>query len=165
MGSVKAAGAVCVLLGAFLARWVFLRERRRRRDTLGDLSTALGRMAEEIRLVRMPLPGLLARLALDCGEEAGGFLRTASLGLRRGEADAWVRAAADLPLSAADQRVLGDLGSDLRGDEERVRRAATAAAERLRQSADAMDAAQHSDAQRVTALSFSAGALLVILLY
>ena len=55
----KLLGSVCILGGSVLAVWQQLRERRRRQEVLADLIAALRQMAEEIRLVRTPLPQLL----------------------------------------------------------------------------------------------------------
>ncbi|MBQ9349051.1 MAG: hypothetical protein IJT94_17220 [Oscillibacter sp.] len=163
----KLTGAALVLLAAALAVRSSLGERRRRRAALNDLARAFRRLAEEVRLSRAPLPALLARLAAGCGPDAAAFFRYTAVCLRRGDplADAWRDSAADLPLSLADLRTVAELGADLRGDEDRLRRAVLAAADALSKSGAEMDDNWGAELRRTAALSFSAAALAVILLY
>lgn len=161
----KLTGAALLLLAAALAVRISLGERNRRRRTLDDLSRALVRLAEEVRLSRASLPVLLGRLSTDCGPDAGAFFRDTASRLRRGEGQAWRTAAAALPLDGADLRTVSDLGADLRGDEEQVRRALLTAADALARSGAEMDSCRAAEVRRTAALSFSAAALAVILLY
>lgn len=163
---VKLLGSLCILSGGAMARWVHLSERRRRRDTLADLVTALRRMGEEIRMARTALPDLLERLSGDCGPDAAAFFRAAAAAARRGEdlSRAWNAAAAALPLSPGDRTGLQTLGEDLRGDEEKVCKAVSLVTYGLAKSAEEQARRQPAEDRRATALCFSAAALLVILL-
>lgn len=163
----RLAGAACILAGAVLWRRTLARERGRRRAALWDLSRALRRLGEEVRLARRPLPGLLSELAEACGEDAGQFLRDVAASLR-GDGDletAWREAADGPPLSEQERQVLASVGSELRGDEERLRRAVLAAAERLEEGVRDLDAGERDVGRREAALAFSAAALLIVLLY
>lgn len=163
---VKLLGSLCILAGGAMARWVQAAERRRRRDTLSDLLSALRRMAEEIRMARTPLPDLLERLSWDCGPDAVAFFQTAADAARRGGelSMAWAAAAKALPLPDGDKAVLQDLGKDLRGDEEEVCKAISLVIYSLAKSAEEQDRNRAQEDRRATALCFSAAALLVILL-
>lgn len=163
----KLAGALCVLLGAGLYVGAALGERRRCRTALADLVRSLRRLGEEVRLARTPLPALLTALSADCGPDAGAFFRDGADRLRRGEelSAAWRTAADLLPLPDGDLRTVSALGPDLRGDGERVRDAVNAAAARLDQRCAEMDRTRGAEVRQTAALSFSAAALAVILLY
>lgn len=163
---VKLLGSLCILSGGFLARWVQAAERRRRREALSDLLTALRRMAEEIRMARTPLPDLLERLSRDCGPDAAAFFRASADAVRQGMelSKAWAAAAEDLPLADGDKEELQDLGKDLRGDEETVCKAVSLVIYSLAKSAEEQDWRRPQEDRRATALCFSAAALLVILL-
>lgn len=163
---VKLLGSLCILSGGFMARCVQAAERRRKRDTLSGLLTALRRMAEEIRMARTTLPDLLERLSKDCGASASDFFRAAADAARQdGElSEAWASAADILPLADADKAVLQDLGKDLRGDEESVCKAISLVIYHLAKSAEEQERRRPQEDRRATALCFSAAALLVILL-
>lgn len=163
---VKLLGSLCILAGGALARLAQAAERRRRRDTLSDLMTALRRMTEEIRIARTALPDLLEGLADGCGPEAAAFFRAAAGGARRedGLSGAWSTAAEALPLSGGERAALQTLGQDLRGDEEKVCKAISLAIYELAKSAEEQDRSRPQEERRATALCFSAAALLVILL-
>ena len=152
----KLLGGLFVLLGGGLGRWAQMAERRRRRDTLSDFITALRRMGESVRMTRTPLPVLLERLSADCGQEAA----------RQGEdlPARWRRLTETLPLAEGDRTALAGLGRDLQGDEEKVCKAILLVSIRLEQSATEAEGTRRAEEQRVSALWFSAAALLVILL-
>lgn len=161
---VKLLGSLFVLCGGGMA-WVFQRrERRRRRDTLFDLVTALRRMGEEIRMTRMPLPRLLGVLAADCGPDAAALLHTAAAAAARGEGltEAWCAGIEALPLHLRDQAALRSL--EFQGDEENFCKGISLATYRLAESVEAMERAWPEEEKRTAALCFSAAALLVILL-
>lgn len=162
----KLLGSLCILAGGALARLAQMAERRRQRDTLSDLLTALRRMAEEIRMARTPLPDLLKRLSGDCSPEAAAFFRTTAEAAGQGGdlSEVWRSAAAGLPLSADDRTSLQTLGEDLRGDEEKVCKAISLVIYHLTKSAEEQEQRRQPEEQRATALCFSAAALLVILL-
>lgn len=163
----KAWGIVCIALGALWGMGVTVRERRRKRTAVADFRAALARMAEEIRISRVPLPALLDRLAEGVHTDAGTFFRRVAEGARHGRAPSalWRASLHELPLSASDCQTLSEFASTLRGDEEQIRRAAELAAERLEKSLTEMDSAARTDLQQSAALIFSAAALLAILLY
>ncbi|WP_297870629.1 stage III sporulation protein AB [uncultured Oscillibacter sp.] len=162
----KLLGGLFVLLGGGLGRWAQMAERRRRRDTLSDFITALRRMGESVRMTRTPLPVLLERLSADCGRDAAVFLRGAAEAARQGEdlPARWRRLTEALPLAGGDRAALAGLGRDLQGDEEKVCKAIALVTIRLEQSASEAEGTRRAEEQRVSALWFSAAALLVILL-
>ena len=162
----KLLGSLFILSGGFLARWLQMSERRRRRETLSDLLSTLRRMGEEIRMTRTPLPALLERAAADCGSDTGALLLSAAKAAKEGEnlCTVWQHSAKNLPLSDAEHRVVRDLGENLHGDEESICKAISLAVYELAKHASELDASRRLDDQRATALCFSASALLVILL-
>ena len=163
---VKLLGSACILAGGALAWQIQMAERRRRRDTLSDVLSALRRMAEEIRMVRTPLPVLLEALSADGGPAAASFFHGAAEAARRGEAlpKAWGRLAEDLPLPEKDKKALAALGEDLHGDEESVCKAISLVVYELAKSGEDMERNRQAEEKRATALCFSTAALLVILL-
>ena len=158
------AGSLCVLAAGLLA-WRCQRESlRRRREALADLTAALERLEEEIRLARTPLPALLEGLARDCRPDAAALFTRAAQAARQGGSPrrAWEEAVGALPLEEADREALA--GLTLSGDEERVRREVELARVRLERSLAALEARRPEDEKRSAALCLSAAALLVILL-
>ena len=162
----KLLGAVCVLLGGALARWVQLSAARRRRDTLVGLAAGLEQMAEEIRMARTPMPSLLDCLARSRRGPERTFFRLGAETLAHGAElpEAWQRAVDILDLPSQALVVLEELGQNLRGDEEKVCKALSLAASRLEKQLADWDERQPEAEKRTTALWFSASALLVILL-
>ncbi len=163
---VKLVGSACILAGGFLARRTRLAALRRRREALRDLGAVLRRMAEAIRMARLPLPGLLSSLAPLCGGDVAAFLTGGAEAARRGGdlRGAWRRLAGELPLSEGDRAVVAALGDDLQGDEEQVCRALALAASELERSRERLEQDRQAEEKRTTALCFSSAALLVILL-
>ena len=157
----KLAGSVLVLGASALFWFLRMRERRRRRETLRDLISALGRMSEELRMARPPMPWLLERTAENCGPAAEFFRRSAEA--LRQEAS-WQEAIACLPLSREETRVLEELRHGLRGDEEAVCAALRHAAGRLSRVVEELEGRRQSEERQLTAVCFSGGLLLVILL-
>lgn len=159
----KLAGSLCVLAGGCLIWWRQLRERRRKRNTLLELTTVLRRMGEEIRMARTPLPQLLEDLAEDCRGDAATLLRSAATAARRGElSPVWRREAESLPLTDRDRAALR--GLDLHGDEEKVCKELSCVAFQLANSAEEWERTVPEATRRSTALCFSGAALLIILL-
>ena len=74
----KLLGSLCVLSGGGLVWRSCLAERRRQRETLCDLLTALRRMAEEIRMARTPMPAPLACLGRSRRGPERDFFRRAA---------------------------------------------------------------------------------------
>lgn len=162
----KLLGSACVLGGGVLAVVRKLAERRRQRQTLADLTTALRHMAEEIRLMRTPLPRLLEGSAQGLSEDAAAFFLAVSDGLRQGEsaAESWCRAAAVLPLAERDRAAISAVGKCLQGDEESACKGISLAIYELAKSAEEWEKLRPEEAKRTAALYLSAAALLVILL-
>lgn len=162
----KLTGGICVLLGGFLLRWIELQTRRRSRETLDGMLLLLRQIGEEVRISRTPLP----RLFKSCGEteqpELHSFFGTVVQKLRDGQAlsDAWRTSVPDLLLSKKCHVILDELGQCLHGDEEAVTKALALAIYRLSQEQDTAEQHRAQEEQRITALTLSASALLVILL-
>lgn len=161
---VKLLGSVCILAGGGLAWWGQRTERRRRRDTLRDLLSALRRMQEEIRMARTPLPLLLETLAADCREEAAELFRNTAKAARLGVemTEVWQKGVEKLPMTSGDREIL--LGLRLYGDEESVCNGISLATYELKKSAEELERRRSEEEKRATALWFSGAALLVILL-
>lgn len=162
----KLLGSVCILGGSVLAVWQQLRERRRRQEVLADLIAALRQMAEEIRLVRTPLPQLLEQAAKGCGEDAAVFFLEVSTALRQGEnaAVSWHRAAGELPLPSRDRSAVAAVGKCLQGDEESACKGISLVIYELAKSAEQWELQRPEETKRTAALYLSGAALLVILL-
>ena len=84
--------------------------------------------------------------------------------LRQGTAVPWKDLAGTLPLPPAAQRTLSTFGGALRGDETAVCRAAELATRQLADYARQLEQKQQEEEKQITALCFSAAALIVILL-
>ena len=162
----KLLGGLFVLLGGGLGRWAQMAERRRRRDTLSDFITALRRMGEWVGITRTPRPVRRARLSAAGGQSAAVLLGGGAAAARQGEdlPARWRRLTETLPLAGGDRAALAGLGRDLQGDEEKVCKAIALVTIRLEQSASEAEGTRRAEEQRVSALWFSAAALLVILL-
>ena len=152
----KLLGAACILGAAAWGFWDQRRQRRRARETRLDILSALGRMGEEVRLARTPMPYLLEAVASDCGREGAAFFRSAALAARSGEplSAAWAAAAGDLPLS----------GEEHGGDEEQLCRRLALTVSVLQRRAEGEERSRLEEEKRSAALWGSAGALAVILL-
>lgn len=159
-------GSICILGGGVLAVWQQLRERRRRREVLADLIDALRHMAEEIRLMRTPLPQLLEQAAMGCREDAATFFQEVSAALRQGEpaAVSWQRAAECLPLPSRDRSAVAAVGKCLQGDEESACNGISLVIYELAKSAEQWELQRPEETKRTAALYLSGAALLVILL-
>lgn len=162
----KFIGSLCVLGGGVLVRYFQAAERRREMDTLSGLLSALRRMAEEIRMARLPLPQLFDRITAGCNADVKAFFSAAAAAARQGEQleDTWRKAAAALPLSNASRTALGELGSSFHGDEENICKGISVVIYTLAKEAEERTRRQPEEAKRATALCLSAAALLVILL-
>ena len=162
----KLLGSVCVLCGGVLAVMQRLAERRRRRETLADMITALRHMAEEIRLMRTPLPRLLEQALQGLGADAAAFFSAVSDALRQGEttAESWCRAAESLPLAERDRAAIAAVGKCLQGDEESACNGISLAIYELTKSVEEWEKLRPEEVKRTAALYLSGAALLVILL-
>ena len=116
----KLAGAVLVLGGSLLLRWMQLAERSRQRRLMGELLDALRQMAEEIRMAGTPLRELFSKLSRRYSGGADAFFHGICVRLSAGEllAEAWENALAEMELPAAQKEMFAQLGSNLQGDEE-----------------------------------------------
>ncbi len=166
----KFTGAVCVLAGVILfclTRW---REQARRREILSDLSAGFYRLSDEIRATRKPLGILLARLAADSGPDAAEFFQIVSGAADAGENNnnfpaVWRDASENLLSEPRDRKRLIEISGDLRGDEEQIRRALSAAGGYFSKRLAELEESARDDNRKIAALALSGGALLIILLY
>ena len=162
---VKLLGSLCVFCGGMLVWWNHMAEQRRKRDTLAELTTALRRMKEEIRMARTPLPRLLEALSKDCRMEgtAALFHKSAQAArLGEGLRDVWRQMVQFLPLEPRERRIVGQL--ELYGDEENVCKGISLVIRELEKCADEWEKRRPEETKRTSALCFSGAALLVILL-
>lgn len=162
----KLVGAVLVLCGGVWARCAQVSERRRQRQLLAGLVSALHQMAEEIRMARTPLPVLLDLLGRSRIGEEGVFFKGVRAGLVRGEtmAQAWKSALDLLQLPRRQTEILAELGGGLQGDEEKVCKAISLVIYRLERDLEEWDRTLPDLERRATGLWLSGAALAVILL-
>ena len=162
----KLLGSVFVLCGGVMAVLQRMREERRRSNTLADITDALRRIAEEIRLLRTPLPRLLERAANGCGTETAAFFRWVSVALQNGETaeESWRQAAVRLPLPQRERSAVSKIGNCLKGDENSICNGILLAIYELKKSAEEWDRRRSEETKRTTALYLSGAAMLVILL-
>lgn len=162
----KITGSVLILAGGVLLWKAQLTERRRRRDTLAEVLTALRHMEAEIHMARTPLPELLADLAGGCVSDAGAFFAGAAACARQGGdlRGLWRSLVRQLPLQPEEQATLSTLGDSLHGNEESICKAISLAIYELANRQENMEKNRQAEEKRTTALCFSAAALLVILL-
>lgn len=160
----KLLGSLLILTGGGLIWLLQSRERRRRRQVLSDLLTALRQLGESIRMTRTPLPRLLESLAADCGPEAADLLRISALAAERGEdlGAVWRAGVGKLPLEERDKALLRSL--DLRGDEEHICKGISLVTYTLTERLALLERRRSEEDKRGAALCFSGAALLVILL-
>lgn len=163
---VKLLGSLLILGGGLWARWSMVSVCRRELDTLSELTACLSEMAEEIRQARTPLPELLDRLGRGRGTEVTAFFSHVAGVVRQGgdAALAWRQAAEELPLCDEDRDVLTEAGRQLGGDETSVCKGISLVTSHLTRSLEEQRRSRGEREKRVTALCFSAAALLVILL-
>lgn len=156
-------GAALILCGGLLTRQSLLETTRRAQRTRFALAAAFEAMEAEIRLLLTPLPTLLRR---SWGAEATAFFDDISKGLHRGApfAEAWRRAAAELPLPAQEREALASMGSRLIGGEESVCAALTLAAAQLRQTHGQIEAKRMESERLTTSICISISLFLAILL-
>lgn len=160
----KVLGSSLILGAAFWGWWVQRRERTAVRRVRLELLSALGRMAEEIRLTRTPMPDLLEAAASDCSGAGETFFRSVSAAVREGETlgAAWKNAARELPLEEEERRALE--GLTFEGDEERLCRAMTLCVSVLQRRAEETEKRRQEEEKRWAALWGCAGAMTVIVL-
>ena len=162
----KAVGSVFILTGGFLLWQMRMRERRRERETLRELSAALRSMGETLRMTRPPLPWLLERAAERCAGAAADFFRAGAAALRRGEGleEPWQKAAKALSLGERETARLQELACSLKGDEENICKVINLATKSLEEALLLREQRRREEERQLTAVCFSASALLVILL-
>ena len=158
----KLLGSVCILLGGASLWCLRMAERRCRRETLREVLFALRRMGEEVRMSRTPLPVLLERLARECETEAAVFFRSGAEAMGCGEC--WRPEVETLPLPEGAKRALQDLAAGLKGDEENVCKVISLACIELEKEREEAERRRLVEERQLTAVCFSASALLVILL-
>lgn len=161
----KGIGAVCVLLGGLLARQMGVAALRREEETLEELIAALERLLTGIRMTRLPLPRLLARLAQDCRHTGAMFAAAAeTMGLGEDMEPVWRAEVQRLALPSEAKRLTAGLALGLLGDEEAVSRVLEGGCRELDRMLKRLRTGRRERETRTTALCLSGAALLVILL-
>lgn len=157
-------GSVLILGGGGLGIFLQLREQRRRRETLRELERALWRMAEEIRMLRTPMPDLLRSLAASSGRETSAFFTAVAEGLAQGLPlnAVWERETAVLPLADYEKQELRKV--ILCGDEEYLCHGILLIRDRFIKALEELQQTATQDLKRTAALWGSGAALLAILL-
>lgn len=167
----RAAGAVCVLLGAAALGYSAVQRLKERAQTLSRLIGALGYLEEELSFRLTPLPALLEALARQTEGAAGQFFGGCLDGMRAapqgGLRTSWRQAVGDhLGVLREEAREtilsLGDTLGRYDGEEQRQALRQTAARlERLRQQSEE----ERARLGKVYAtVSLAAGAMAVIVL-
>lgn len=167
----RAAGAVCVLLGAAALGYSSVQRLKERAQTLSRLIGALGHLEEELTFCLTPLPALLDSLARQTEGTVGRFFQSCLDGMRAapqaGLRTSWRQAVDDrlgvLREEAQEAvRSLGDTLGRYDGEEQRqALRQTVARLERLRQQSEEERARL---GKVYTTVSLAAGALAVIVL-
>lgn len=162
----KLVGSCFLIIGGFLFRWVQLRERKRRKECLESILSALRWMEEEIDDQQRPLPTLFSELAHRGTPESQSFFRTLCKGVQmeQGLGPSWKAAAEGLPLSEECLCILTALGEQLNRPAERACAAIQRACHRLEHEREQVEAESPQAEKRLTVFSFSAAALLIVLL-
>lgn len=165
----KAAGAVCVLLGAAVLGRLAVGRLKERAGTLGQLIDALGYLEEELSFRLSPLPELLECLARQHTGPAGRFFAGCLEAMRaspqEGLRTSWQWAAETyLGILRAEERdVLLPLGNTLgRYDSEGQRQAIRQALARLEQLRTQAEEERGRLGKLYSTVSLAAGALVVI---
>lgn len=159
----KLIGCICVFFATGRVWYLRRQERRRKRLLLGALVESLDRMETEIRLQQTPLPLLFQKLAqTEKLETAAFFQRVEAAGEHL--PDVWRQAVVMLPLSEGDKLVLSNLAETLQGDEESSCKGISLVRKILSDSLSQLEKQRPEDEKRAVALSFSAAAMMVILL-
>lgn len=160
----KGAGCLLLLGAAGAVQLSLMGEHRRELELLAGLEAALERMAETVRLERMPMPRLIQRLSRSGAEVVRPFFACVLAGMKRGESleTAWKAAVEELHPAAQVRELLLELHLD--GDEETV-------VAQLRHAAQGVERCrtekrrQRREKEKLSAsLSFSAAALAILLL-
>lgn len=162
----KLVGSCFLIIGGVLFRWVQLRERKRQRDCLESILSALRWMEGEIDGQQRPLPTLFRELAQRGTPESQGFFRTLDEGVRMEQRldQNWKAAAEVLPLPEECLRILSTLGEQLNCPTERACAAIQQVYHRLEHEREQMEAESPQAEKQLTVFSFSAATLLIVLL-
>ena len=160
----KLLGAVLILCGAALQCRALLGARKRERDALRELSTALEGLERGIRASLTPLPRLLGQRGF--GRYADAFFSDVLARMEGGSPlpDGWRGAAARTPISERERAELAGLADALGGEEDDLLRALRAAAQTLRDALRERERDRARDARLVTTLCLSLSLLVTILL-
>lgn len=164
---IRVLGALLILGGGGVQRWLMLREKRRARETLRELSLALETLARELRMSLAPLPRLLLRSGL--GKTADAFFACvmrsyAAGGGDRPLADCWQDAVEELGLSPQDANTVVSVASAFGAQEDELASALNTAALSLRASLLERQSVQRQEEKLVTTLCLSLSILLTVLL-
>ena len=160
----RLAGSLLILTGGCLGLCLQLREQCRREETLREMIRGLRWMAEEIRLARTSLPGLLQALSKSTGGDTGRFFSAVAASVREGESpeSVWRREIAHLSLFPEEKRVLQEM--EFLGDEEKICSGIILSTERLSRLGEERRQSTSIEVKRRAALWGSGTALLLILL-
>lgn len=156
----KLLGGILIMAAAAMAVISDLRQRRRSLMTLRELRQAMVRLTTAIRWQQMPLPDAIA--ARTEGPYTGNYFSEIGVLLKRGT-----------PLPTAWQQVFQNLDAplqdilcqvSLQGDSEQLLRQLTWAENALLQQEQALQQEDAEQKKLTCALTFSGGAMLVILM-
>lgn len=157
-------GCALILAGAFLLRSELLRPARQERRTMLALSDALRVLEQELSMTLLPLPTLMARVRAE--KYAQTFFAEATACLWQGKPlpQSWRLAAEKLLLPRETGESFAALGEMLDGEEQNVRKALSAMAGQLSQTAMRCGKAQREQERLTSVACFCSGALLCVLL-
>lgn len=160
----KGAGCLLLLGAAGAVQLNLMGEHRRELELLAGLEAALERMAETVRLERMPMPGLIERLSRSGAEVVRPFFACVLVGMKRGGSlgTAWKAAVEELHPAAQVRELLLELHLD--GDEETVVAQLCHAAQGVERCRTEKRRQRREKEKLSASLSFSAAALAILLL-
>lgn len=163
---IKLLGSLLVL-GGFAAAWAEeLNRWRRERETLAQLIGALGALSDRIRLTRLPLPRILRELGEARAGAVGAWLTETAAALEGGAAlkNAWETSCKYLPVEDKIQKIVGELGYKLSGDEMEICEGISLVTDWLNRELVERNRKKQDWTRQAGAICFSGAALLIILL-
>lgn len=162
----KLIGSCFLLAGGFLFRWVRIQERKQSQECLESLLAALRWMEEEIDGQQRPLPLIFKELAQRGTLDSRRFFQLLYTGIQTGHGltESWRTAVQALPLSEECLRILSALGEQLNSRTENACAAIQRTCKRLEREREQAEAEAPQMEKQLTVFSFSAAALLIVLL-
>lgn len=156
-------GGVLIFSGGLLARRAWVETCRREQSMRRELEEAFLRMADEIHVLRTPLPVLLRR---QCGRETERFFQDIISNINKYKSIdmAWRKSSERLALPSADRAAISSVGQRVGGEEESVCAALMLCAAELHRNREAVEAGRMERERLITAVCVSISLFLTIFL-